>query len=170
MSESDSRSSGQPEPIPASEDKPTPTAQDIQQWQQFANSAPERLKNAVSVWRTGYVLLITALGALSVAAASLVVENSISITWRLILTVLLGLALLLGGIALWSAMSAEVRLKTENVNLGKIIRKHLSFQNYLVAEATAGMLRLQRSRKWAVAAALLGFLAVLVLFWLHVCP
>jgi hypothetical protein len=110
-------------------------------------------------------LLLTGLGALAVAAASLLADQEAALVWRVVLTSLLGAAMACAGGALWMSMSSEVRMKTDLVGLREIVDSHLSFEQYLVDEAGIGMLRLRRSHWWAGLAAVLGLAASLCLFW-----
>ena len=142
-----------------------PTQADFKRFAHYESTVLERVLADARVWRNGYALLGTGIGALLTLVGTGLTETT-HWGWRLTLTILLGLGLIAITRALWLTLTVEGGRRPTTLNLNEIVQQHNSFEMYLADQAATAVERLHQSRRYAIAAAGLCFLALIATLWI----
>lgn len=142
-----------------------PTRADFKRFAYYESTVLERVLADARVWRNGYALLGTGIGALLTLIGTGLTETT-HWGWRLTLTILLGLGLIAITRALWLTLTVEGGRRPTTLNLNEIVQQHNSFEMYLADQAATAVERLHQSRRYAIAAAGLCFLALIATLWI----
>lgn len=150
-------------PVPPNRRRPSHA--DLRAFEDLQATALERALADARVWRNGYAVLGSGIGAL-LALVGARLDNDTPWPWRLALMVALGGGLILVASALWMTLTVEGGTKRTSLNLGRIVQQHNSFELYEADQAARALARIDRSKKWAVAGAALCFVGLLCTLWM----
>lgn len=146
-------------------DRRRPARADHDAFARFLASALERALADARVWRNGYALLASGIGAILALVGTRLTDTTPA-AWRLALSVTLGGGLLLVARALWMTTTIEGGRRPTSVSLGPVVQEHNSFEMYQVDQADAAIIRLASSKRWALAGGFLCFVGLLCTLWL----
>lgn len=146
-----------------------PTRADQEAFAQYQSTVLDRVLADARVWRNGYALLASAIGALITLIGTGLTETT-HWGWRLALSLLLGAALVLIAIALWFTLTIEGGRRPATLRLDEIVQQHNSFELYQADQAEAAVQRLNQSRRYAIGAATACFSALIATLWVSIPP
>ena len=116
-----------------------------------------------AAWRTGLTALIT-LVTTGVILTGRIATTTLTLPWRIMVTLAIGGGLAVAIVGLWHALAAEVGARTRLHTLDDIRARYASVQAYQVGQAAAAGRRLHAART-LVATALGLLLAGVLLTW-----
>jgi hypothetical protein len=122
-----------------------------------------------AAWRTGLTALIT-LVTTGIILTGRTATTTLSVPWRIAVTVAIGVGLALAVVGLWHALAAEVGDRTRLHTLDSILDGYASVQAYQVGQAAAAGRRLQTARTLVAAALGLLLTGVLLTWWAPAAP
>lgn len=142
-----------------------PSREDLRAYKALQGSVLDRALADAKAWRNGYAILCSFVGVVSGFTGTRLTEATPP-DWRIALTLLLGVGLVLTAIALWLVMTIEGGERASTLNLSEIVQEHNSFELYRAHQAALALRRLDRSKILAVTGATLGAFALLATMWI----
>lgn len=151
------------QPVPP--DRRRPTRADQRAYERLQATALDRALADAQVWRNGYALLGSGVGAV-LALVGTRLDNDTAWAWRLALTFTLGGGLLFVANALWMTLTVEGGKRGTSLNLQRIVQQHNSFELYQADQAAAAIKRIDRSKGRATIGGVFCFLGLLCTLWI----
>lgn len=128
-----------------------------------------RVRSMVAAWRTGLTGLIT-LVTTGIILTGRTATTTLTLPWRIAVTLAIGAGLALAILGLWHTLAAEVGTRTRLHALDDIRTRYASVQAYQVGQAAAAGRRLQTARTLVAAALALLLTGVLLTWWAPAAP
>ena len=149
----------------ASTVRPRPvSAADQEAFDALAKEALPSVRSMAAAWRTGLTALIT-LVTTGIILKGRTDSTSLTVPWRIAVTLAIGAGLALAIVGLWHALAAEVGARTRLHTLDDIRARYASVQAYQVGQAAAAGRRLQTARILVAAALGLILVGILLTWW-----
>ena len=127
------------------------------------------VRSMVAAWRTGLTALVT-LVTTGIILKGRTDTTTLTMPWRIAVTLAIGVGLALAIVGLWHTLAAEVGARTRLHTLDDIRRNYASVQAYQVGQAAAAGRRLQTARTLVAAALGLLLAGVLLTWWAPAAP
>ena len=127
------------------------------------------VRSMVAAWRTGLTALIT-LVTTGIILTGRTATTTLTLPWRIAVTLAIGAGLALAIVGLWHILAAEVGARTRLHTLDDIRSGYASVQAYQVGQAAAAGRRLQTARTLVAAALGLLLTGVLLTWWAPAAP
>jgi hypothetical protein len=145
------------------------SAQDREAFDALAREALPAVQKMAAAWRTGLAGLIT-LVTTGIVLTGRTATTSVTVPWRVGVTVAVGAGLGLAIVGLWQALAAEVGARTTVQSLEDIRSGHASVQAWKVGQAAIAGRRLHKAK--ALVGVALGLLlcGVLATWWAPPAP
>ena len=145
------------------------SAQDREAFDALAREALPAVRAMAAAWRTGLAGLIT-LVATGIVLTGRTATTSLTLPWRVAVTLAVGGGLGVAIVGLWQALAAEVGARTRLQSLQAILSRHGSVQAWKVGQAAAAGRRLHKAQ--TLVAVALGLLlgGVLLTWWAPPAP
>jgi hypothetical protein len=157
-------------PAATSADRPRPvSAADREAFDALAKEALPSVRSMAAAWRTGLTALIT-LVTTGIILKGRTDTTSLTVPWRIGVTLAISVGLGLAIVGLWHALAAEVGARTRLHTLDDIRTRYASVQAYQVGQAAAAGRRLQTARTLVAAALGLLLIGVLLTWWAPAAP
>jgi hypothetical protein len=129
-----------------SADRPRPvSAADREAFDALTKEALPSVRSMAAAWRTGLTALIT-LVTTGIILKGRTDTTSLTVPWRIGVTLAISVGLGLAIVGLWHALAAEVGARTRLHTLDDIRTRYASVQAYQVGQAAAAGRRLQTAR------------------------
>jgi hypothetical protein len=157
-----------PPPIPAARPRPVSLA-DQEAFQHLVEDSLSSVKSTASAWRTGLTALIT-LVTTGIVITGRTSTITMTVPWRIAVTVAIGGGLALALLGLWLALAVEVGSRIRLQTLDDIRARYASVQAYLVGQAVAAGRRLHTAKTIAGIALSLLVTGVLLTWWAPAAP
>jgi hypothetical protein len=127
------------------------------------------VRSMAAAWRTGLTALIT-LVTTGIIITGRTATTTLTVPWRIVITLAIGGGLALAIVGLWYALAAEVGARVRLQTLDEIRAQYASVQAYLVGQAAIAARRLQAAR--VLVGGALAFLVpgVLLTWWAPAAP
>ncbi len=123
----------------------------------------------IAAWRTGLTALIT-LVTTGIIITGRTATTTLTVPWRIAVTLAIGAGLALAIVGLWHTLAAEVGARTRLRTLDDIRADYASVQAYQVGQAVAAGRRLQAARILVAVALGLLLTGVLLTWWAPAAP
>jgi hypothetical protein len=127
------------------------------------------VRSMAAAWRTGLTALIT-LVTTGIILTGRTATTTLTVPWRIAVTLAIGAGLALAIVGLWHTLAAEVGARTRLHTLDDIRARYASVQAYQVGQAAAAGRRLQTARTLVAAALALLLTGVLLTWWAPAAP
>lgn len=152
--------SGRPRPI---------SAADREAFDALTREALPAVQSMAAAWRTGLTALIT-LVTTGVVLTGRTSATTLTVPWRVAVTLTVGGGLALAIAALWHALAAESGARTRLLTLDDILAEYASVQAYQTGQAAVAGRRLQSARTLAAFAMVLLLTGILLTWWAPAAP
>jgi hypothetical protein len=150
---------------PAAASRPRPvSAADREAFDALVKDSLSAVRSMAAAWRTGLTALIT-LVTTGIILAGRSATTTLSLPWRIAVTLAIGAGLALAIVGLWHTLAAEVGARARLHTLDDIRARYASVQAYQVGQAAAAGRRLQTARTLVAAALGLLLTGVLLTWW-----
>lgn len=149
-------------------DRPV-SAADREAFDALVKESLPAVRSMVAAWRTGLTALVT-LVTTGIILKGRTDTTTLTMPWRIAVTLAIGVGLALAIVGLWHTLAAEVGARTRLHTLDDIRRNYASVQAYQVGQAAAAGLRLQTARTLVAAALGLLLAGVLLTWWAPAAP
>ena len=153
---------------PAALDRPV-SAADREAFDALVKESLPAVRSMVAAWRTGLTALVT-LVTTGIILKGRTDTTTLTLPWRIAVTLAIGVGLALAIVGLWHTLAAEVGARTRLHTLDDIRRNYASVQAYQVGQAAAAGRRLQTARTLVAAALGLLLAGVLLTWWAPAAP
>lgn len=152
-------------PVATSAGRPRPvSAADREAFDALVKESLSAVRSMAAAWRTGLTALIT-LVTTGIILTGRTATTTLTVPWRIMVTLAIGGGLALSIVGLWHALAAEVGSRTRLHTLDDIRAQYASVQAYQVGQAAAAGRRLQTARTLVAAALGLLLAGVLLTWW-----
>lgn len=149
-------------------DRPV-SAADREAFDALVKESLPAVRSMVAAWRTGLTALVT-LVTTGIILKGRTDTTTLTMPWRIAVTLAIGVGLALAIVGLWHTLAAEVGARTRLHTLDDIRRNYASVQAYQVGQAAAAGRRLQTARTLVAAALGLLLAGVLLTWWAPAAP
>jgi hypothetical protein len=150
--------------------RPRPvSAADREAFDALVKESLPAVRSMVAAWRTGLTALVT-LVTTGIILKGRTDTTTLTLPWRIAVTLAIGSGLALAIAGLWHTLAAEVGARTRLHTLDDIRRNYASVQAYQVGQAAAAGRRLQTARTVVAAALVLLLAGVLLTWWAPAAP
>ena len=149
-------------------DRPV-SAADREAFDALVKESLPAVRSMVAAWRTGLTALVT-LVTTGIILKGRTDTTTLTMPWRIAVTLAIGVGLALAIVGLWHTLAAEVGARTRLHTLDDIRRNYASVQAYQVGQAAAACRRLQTARTLVAAALGLLLAGVLLTWWAPAAP
>jgi hypothetical protein len=153
---------------PASQPRPVSTA-DREAFDALVKESLPAVRSMAAAWRTGLTAVIT-LVTTGIVLTGRTATTTMTIPWRVAVTLAIGGGLALAIAGLWHTLAAEAGARTRLLTLDDIRARYASVQAYQAGQAAAAGRRLQAARTLAAAALGLLLTGVLLTWWAPPAP
>jgi hypothetical protein len=153
-------STGRPRPV---------SAADREAFDALVKESLSAVRSMAAAWRTGLTALIT-LVTTGIILTGRTATTTLTLPWRITVTLAIGGGLALAIVGLWHALAAEVGARIRLHTLDDIRARYASVQAYQVGQAAAAGRRLQTARTLVAAALGLLLTGVLLTWWAPAAP
>ena len=127
------------------------------------------VRSMAAAWRTGLTALIT-LVTTGIILTGRTATTTLTLPWRIAVTMAIGGGLALAIVGLWHTLAAEVGARTRLHTLDDIRARYASVQAYQAGQAASAGRRLQTARTLVAAALGLLLTGVLLTWWAPAAP
>jgi hypothetical protein len=161
---------GDPPAPPAVAGPPRPVSPaDREAFDALVKDSLSSVRSMAAAWRTGLTALIT-LVTTGIIITGRTATTTLTVPWRIAITLAIGGGLALAIAGLWHALAAEVGARIRLQTLDDIRAQYAGVQAYLVGQAAVAARRLQTARVLVGGALGLLLIGVLLTWWAPSAP